>query len=579
MIEDLYFLYSDSGAPVITSSASIASIYDDKGYDRSASFFDSYSGKGSRIIQGYIDNDTREVHYATTDKDAHVYTEKRYSKIDGSFSVSLKPRNGLKAIYEVEKDGLVSFVPASLKEAYTRNGYTNNGLAWYSPINTGNVRISQIETLGGDQSAPIDNITGNLVFNYEVDNLHFSQYTDTVNTLSFRILVECVDGRMYSQNLPDIDLSHDLDTLTGSVSTDFLKTTGLSLEEIAFISIAGVAKYGRESSVTPDSPSSNSPSASELADQLDAGYGFFRANSVRISGDGLTKIKRSNATPMNKLGPQYFVGSPGYYNQMFRNEDFRGAPLQNVNCFSCHFEGNDFTGADMSGFYSLKQDGPGGEVYSPTYGRDNPNKFKGISTGNPGYRYDTIFGAEADGNPKNDAPWYVGDFTDAQMTDDSFKIQYYYEATQGNGSSISVENTSTKGADIRLEHLNSATMEIGSTRLSDKTRFMKAYGYRQKNYYDQGLYDVEGSIDFYTYRGIYRYTFGVRNPAGSPAHFFLGGQEMHDNGKAAFLKWEYTGSLFGLKSWKLSVVDWTPPNNSADSSDEVLPVFQSREMK
>lgn len=573
-MENLQFLYSDDGSFLITSSQRVADRYDNKGFDRSASFFDSYTGDSSRLVRGFIDKDTGKVHYATSGSERSEYKKQGYSKIGGSFSVSLKPGDGLKAIYELEKDGLTSYVPASLRKSYTKNGYVNNGLAWYSPINTGNIRISDIAIGGGGQSAGVDEITGSLVFNYEVDNLHSAQFIGAENTLSFRVLVEGVDGTLYSQSLADIDIVNSPDPLVGTISTDFIGEPGLSLEDIASIDISGVAKYGMSSTVEANSLSSRRLDYSNASDQLDNGYTFFRANSVQLSGDSLRSAERFNSTPMKELAPKYFDLSPIYENKTFQNLNFRGAGLQNVNCLRCNFKGNDFTGAEMSGFYSLKADGPGGEVLSPSYSRENPNKFNGIVTGTPGNRYDTIFGVIPNGNPDRNNPWYVGEFTGAQMTKDSFQIQYYYQQTQGNASMISVENFSTRGDIVRLDYLNSETMEIGATRLSGNTRYMKAYGYRQKKYYDQGLYDVEGSV---SYNG-WKYIFAAKNPA-TEARFFLGSnrgdlKEMNDDGMAAFLRWEYTGSPFGTKSWKLSVVDWTPPSQSADSPDEILPVFE-----
>jgi hypothetical protein len=228
----------------------------------------------------------------------------------------------------------------------------------------------------------------------------------------------------------------------------------------------------------------------------------------------------------------------------------------------------------MSGFYSVTDEEKGDET--PKYGRDNPNKFNGMTTLTPTYRGDTLFQTSADGNPRADSLWYVGDFTGALMNEWEFKIKYDYLQLQGYASVISIENLSTGGQNVQLEHLDSATMGIGPTPLSGTTRFMKSYGYRQKRFYDQGLFDVEGRV---SYNG-YTYDFGARNPATSPARFYLKGEkdvfiEMSDDGSSAFLKWKYEGSelVYGNKIWKLEVINWNPPNQSGSPESEILPAY------
>ena len=189
-----------------------------------------------------------------------------------AFKAAVAPTQGLSAIHQLYRQSDHTYLYAyddALIGEMTQNGFSDEGTAWYSPVNTGTFEI---------KNHSFDPITGRVKVSYSLDELQLSQFRDYVNEVTFRAVSQDGNGQISAQDIGNARLRFgrtDKQTgdTVGRVKFNAFKTFQTS--DINELTLTLNSKYGR----TTDPGSL---------------FGLARTTAVHFSGAELQEIGRAH---------------------------------------------------------------------------------------------------------------------------------------------------------------------------------------------------------------------------------------------------------------------------------------------
>lgn len=544
MEESLTRLVNDDSQFYFTTSADKVNRLVSKGWEITASGFDSYLGDSASPVFHLFNEESGQHFWGLESKKTRKLEDKGWVNQGATFDASDDKRKGLDPIYRLKNKSTGDFTwlsDKSLVKERVRSGWENQGVAWFAPANNGEIEIA---------SSDYDPITGKLKLSYSLDDLHLSQFRNYGNELTFRLAGSTTEeGRYITADAGRRDISYTgKDEITGQININAANALGVKPEELRRLHFSLNSRYGQD------------PSNSE------GNFGFVRSKSINLlsrkhksdTSSNLVDIKyenlygRSQTSPIESesrslntslakartsLGNDDVTPEPGklYKEVNVLNRNLKGADWSHVTFMASNIADNDLEGANLTSMVSTWGTPvvPGPKVvYIQTFFENNNLISSNLTD------------AQFDIEPKTWNRQFAGDITYANTTNyvltaanPNFPLPYpTYEASR-----IVISNRSANTASAML---SSPQFKYDTVTLPPNTGFQVA------GYSEIGGRDVTGFIS----KSGDTINLTADNPAAGEAYLEIDGdQGKGDDGQYKFVSWRFDDTL-GMKTWFIDII-------------------------
>ena len=391
----IHSVADQAGNGFLTDNTSRANQLISAGATPLASLFDSLDSPKASPVHELFNAATGEVAYSISAKDIQQKVSQGFKDNGRAFDASTVAGKGLKPIYQLYRASDTDYqylYNDGLIRTATDDGYVNQGIAWYSPVNKGKIKITDNQ---------FDPVTGKLTVDYKLDPLFLGQFRNTDNLITLRLVgIEAGDaGTIHTSDAGTADLKFDASGksdqhLQGTVSLNAYKKLGLKNgKNLDSLSLSLNAKYGKN----PD-----------YATSL---YGFVRTTTLNIEGKslqlemsssrsslesnhsrsstindsstlgniGYQNLRAGCPSPVGDLNPQDIKPGVGYCDHTIRDADLRGADWRSVQFKDCSIFGNNLSGSNLENIrFESEADNPFGNVYE-LYSKFYKNDISGAN--------------------------------------------------------------------------------------------------------------------------------------------------------------------------------------------------------
>ena len=391
----IHSVVDQAGNGFLTDNTSRANQLISAGATPVASLFDSLDSPKASPVHELFNTATGEVAYSISTKDIHQKISQGFKDNGRAFDASTAAEKGLKPIYRLyrasDTDYQYLYNDALIRTAID-DGYVNQGIAWYSPVNNGKIKITDNQ---------FDPVTGKLTVDYKLDPLLLGQFRNTDNLITFRLVgIEAGDaGTIHTSDAGTADLKFDASGksdqhLQGTVSLNAYKKLGLKNgKNLDSLSLSLNTKYGKNPQYDASLYGFARTSSLSLEGINSLAFNTSKSNRLESNDSQGTTINDSSSLsdigyenlrsgckyfPDDQFKPEDIKPGVGYCDHTISGKTLIGADWHNVQFKHMSIHDNNLTGANLSNT-QLESDTEEFVSQSPLYSRFYRNDISGAN--------------------------------------------------------------------------------------------------------------------------------------------------------------------------------------------------------
>lgn len=509
------------------------------GWSYSASLFDSFNSKSAERVYRLSNKELDSLCYTSSKKELRSRLSQGWVNEGVAFKAAVTPTAGLTPIHQLYRVSDHTYLYAfddDLIGQMIQDGFDDQGIAWYSPVNDGAFQI---------RSHSFDPVTGKLMMKYQLDEMQLSQFRNYVNEISLRAVHQDQDGQISAQDIGSSTLrfgkiNKKTGNTVGKVVFNVIKT--FQTRDINELTLTLNSKYGR--TAAPDSL-----------------YGLVRTTAVHFSGSNLRDLTVVNSADVEELGYENLfhlfpanldelAADPdptpgGYYNETtIHDRNLKGADWSNARFSYASIRNNQLSGAKLTNTsFEIAQVRFLKNTYYPSFVYDNDLSSANLG----GMQYIIAPGLGNWNKGQNIVSDYAGKL--------EMPMNYQNELFSIKPTRITVRNQSQQSIEVNMASPQYFLMQaigpgesvaLPGTAYSDwaskQFPFVNFYGGRDDVY-----------VSIWSAQRENVGLFSARNKV-TPATFYVNGEQQEDVGSFKFASWEYNpGDVDGFKNWTINV--------------------------